>query len=352
MNTALRATTWSIAAALCFASTAAAQKDRIVLTDGSVLDGLTVSAFDLRNVEYKRRGASESKSTDLVDSLEVQKIKETYRRAYASIGSSEAPGNFLQQAEKEADAFVKQFGYHEAAKLFLKNGQYAEAFQVLEELVAKCPDSGFVPMLYQAKLDYYLSEGKAKAGDAATVAKRYSTAAQTQGYPRGFIVEAKYYETMAQAVGGGLTPDRLRSALRSIQTEAAGFPDLVARCRVQIANTLRVEGKVAEARAEYEELLGREGVNEAIRAQAWLGLGHCLFAGGSASDKGVYRDALLAFLRVYVENPNADASTIAESLHMGAQAAEKWGGEDAARIARTLRYRLGRDYPDNPWSGR
>jgi tetratricopeptide (TPR) repeat protein len=352
MNTALRTTVWSITAALGIAGAASAQKDRIVLTDGSVIDGVQVTSFDLRNVEFKRRGTSESKSTDQVASLEVQKVKDAFRRAYSSIGTNEAPGNFLQEAERQSDVFLKQFGYQEAARLFLKNGQYAEAFQVLEELASKCPDSGFLPMTHQAKLDYYLSQGKAKAGDASTVAKRYSLAASTQGYPQGFILESRFYETMAQAAAGGLTPDRLRSTLRSIQNEAGAYPNVSNRCRVQIAETLRAENKVDEARSEFEGLLERDGISQAVQAQAWLGLGNCQFAAGTPSNREPFRDALLSFLRIVVESDGADASTVAEALYMGAQAADKWGGEDAGRMGRVLRGRLKRDYPDSEFARR
>lgn len=352
MNTALRTTVRSITAALAIAGAVSAQKDRIVLTDGSAIDGVQVTSFDLRNVEFKRRGASESKSTDQVASLEVQKVKDAYRRAYSSIGSNEAPGNFLQEAERQSDAFLKQFGYQEAAKLFIKNGQYSEAFQVLEELASKCPDSGFLPMVHQVKLDYYLAQGKAKAGDASSVAKRYSLAASTQGYPQGFILESRFYETMAQAAAGGLTPDRLRSALRSIQNEAGAYPNVSNRCRVQIAETLRAENKIDEARSEFEDLLERDGISQAVLAQAWLGLGNCQFAAGTPSNREPFRDALLSFLRIIVEADGADPATVAEALYMGGQAADKWGGEDAGRMGRVLRGRLKRDYPDSEFARR
>lgn len=352
MNDALRVAILPVAAALFLTGSAAAQKDRIRLTDGTVIDGVTVTGFDLRKVEFRRRGSADSRSTDLVAELEVAKVKDEYRRAYASIGTTEAPGNFLRAAEEERDPFLKQFGYVEAARLFLKNEQYAEGFQVLEELATKCPDSGYLPMLYQEKLEYYLARGREKAGDAMTVAKSYSTAAQTQGFPQGFIVEAKFYETMAEAASGGLTGDRLRSRLKTIQNEASRFENVADRCRVQIANSLRAENKIDEAQAEYEDLLERDSVPETVRAQAWLGLGHCEFAKGNPANRDPYRDALLSFLRVYIETPNAAAGTIAEALYMGKQAAEKWGGEDAGRMARALNYRLNRDYPDNPWSRR
>lgn len=348
----LRTASLAVAAALLFAGSTAAQKDRVLLTDGTVIDGVTVTGFDLRNVEYKRRGTTESKSSDLVADLEVEKVKEHYKRAYAAAGSGTAASDFLAQAQSTDDLFLKQFGYVEAARVLLRNAEYADAFQVLEELATKCPDSGFLPTLYRAKLEYYLSGGKEKAGDAMAVAKKYSTAAQTRGFPQGYIVEAKFYETMAEAASGGLAGDRLRSQLEKLRAEAARYDDIADRCRVQIANSLLAEEKFEEARKEYEELLAEDAVSEPVRAQAWLGLGRCQFAQGSASDTDAFRKSLLSFLRVYLETPNAAPATIAEALHMGAEAAAKWGGPDAARIKWLLEHRLNRDYPGSAWAKR
>ena len=117
----------------------------------------------------------------MVAELEVNKVRDHYMRAYASMGKSAGLDTFLQVDRATDDQFLKQFGLMEAARMLLKNAQFAEAFLVLEELAAECPDSGFLPMLYRAKLDYYLAQGAEKAGDATTVAKRYLTATQTQG---------------------------------------------------------------------------------------------------------------------------------------------------------------------------
>ena len=83
-----------------------------------------------------------------------------------------------------------------------------------------------------------------------------------------------------------------------------------------------------------------------MRAGAWLGLGLCQFNAASASNKDLYRQALLSFLRVYLETPNAPASMIAEALKRGSESARKWGGQDASRMGGLLEYRLETYYPE------
>lgn len=330
---------------------APSQSDRIVFTDGTVEKDVTVTEFNLREIQWRSRAGSQSRPSDRVADVEVAKVKDTYKRAYAAGASASGPATFLAQAnELKSTPFLAQFGYVEAARLFISNEQYNDAFQCLEQLHANCPDSGFLPLMYRAKLDYYLAQGKAR--DAASVADKYLTAAQTQGYPRGFAVEAQYYKTMSDVAGGGVSNTQLRQSMRDVQQQAIDYPDVASRARLQIANASRAEGGIDEARREYEDLLERDNIPDEVRAGAWLGLGHISFLAGNPANKQPYYDALLAFLRVYVETPKASPMLVAEALFMGSQAAEKWDGPDGSRMGRQLRYTLQRDFPENPWTKR
>ncbi|MBK8975719.1 MAG: hypothetical protein IPM29_07320 [Planctomycetes bacterium] len=334
----------ALLAALALTAALPAQRDRIELMDGTVIDRVQVRSFDLRNVEFRRNGRDEQQSTDTVAELRVERVLDAYKQAFADASGSRA-ATFVSTAERLTDPFLQQFGYYEAARSMRRNGDMAGAFQALSELEQKLPNSGFVPELYRFKLDYYLSKGTEGARDAMKVAKDYETATLTRGYPTGFQNEAKYYLLRAEALAGQTTPSKYITAMQTLADSSRGTPWIAARARLAVADTQRSQSQVADARAGYERLLAAESTSEGVRAGAWLGLGHCYFLEGSASNKDPFREALLAFLRVYVETPDADAATVAESLHMGAQAAEKWGGPEATRMARTLRYRLERDYP-------
>lgn len=347
MTTTLRRTSWVLATTALFAvSTASAQNDRIVLKDGTVLDNVTVRSFDLRNVEFRKGGSNDTRAADLVASMDIERVKDTYRRAYAAANSDTGPGEFLSQAERETDAFLKQFGYYEAAMLFAKGGQWSDAFTVLENLQRDLPDSGFLPVLYQMKLDYYLGKGKGGASNAVKVAKEYETAALSKGFPQGSQLEAKYYGLLADAAAGSVDAKRLQSQMRALAGEAAAYKYVADRARLAIADSLRGQKDYTGAQSAYEELLDKEGTSEAVRAGAWLGQGLCQFNAASAANKDLYRQALLSFLRVYLETPNAPASMIAEALRSGSEAAKKWGGDDASRMAAILEYRLETYYPE------
>ncbi len=347
-NCALRA----IAATLLLPALALAQKDRITLVDGTVLDKVRVTAFTIAKIDFEKSGTPDSRTSDLVADVHVDRVHDVYKRAYAAKGTDQGPATFISEADQQSDAFLKQFGYVEAARIYLANDQMNDAFAVLDELKKQVPDSGFLPMTYTVKIEYYLSQGRSKAADAQSVAQEYERQSQVQGFPKGFALEARYYKLMADAAGGTIDANRLRDQLQSLARDASGHPDVVNRARLQIANSLRAENKLPDALAIYNELLDKDYTTERVRAGAYLGLGSVQLAQGNASDKGPYRDALLSFLRVYLETPDAPPSMIAEALFMGAQAAEKWGGDDAGRMARRLRYILKRDYPNSTWNQR
>jgi hypothetical protein len=137
--------------------------------------------------------------------------------------------------------------------------------------------------------------------------------------------------------------------MRALANEASRFPNIANMARLQIADALRLENKNAEAKQEYEDLLAKDYTSDEVRAGSWLGLGLLQFAEGNPANREAYREALLSFLRVYVETPNAAPAVVAESLHMGSVAAERWNGPDSQTMSRRLRSLCNRMFPENPW---
>ncbi len=324
----------------------AAQTDTIYWTDGTQSKKVKVTAFSLREIKFRSRGSSESRSSDLVARLDVTKVNNKFVRAFNSPRDEQA-GNFLREADKLAssDPFLAQFAFVEAAKVFLANAQYNDAFQVLEQLNQKCPDSGFMPLLYQTKLEYYTARRRQK--DMRNVADKYTTAVQTQGYPDGYGLEAEYYARLADGLSKGASAIALRSAMLDVagRAESAGFPGVADKARLQVAHALLAEGNVDAAKGAFIDLKNRNRIDAGVLAGAWLGLGKVHMKRGDPANREPYREALLAFLHVYVENKQGGA-VVAEALDLGAQAAEKGGGDDSTRMKGRLRSLLRRQFPD------
>ena len=346
-----------VAAALVvvLAQHAAAQKDRITWTDGTMTDNVKVQDYTLREIKFSQRGRSDQRSADAVASLQVAKVSDTYRRAYGAASDDEMFGTFLRIAQKLVgkDDFMAQWGYLEAARVARRLGEYNQAFAALEEMAQKMPDCGFHPELFRFKLDYYLPQGKEKAKSAIAVAAKYNKAAIEKGWPDGFVYEASYYQLMARAVDGSVKAGALQGELKGLLSKTEGaYPAVADRVKVQLADAQRLEDKLDEAKKTYTALVDKNGVDANTRMQALLGLGHTYFAGGDPGNKEPYRQALLSFLRVYLEAPPTASAMRAEALYHGGLSAEKWRGPDSGAMASRLRGYLRRDYPDSPWANR
>lgn len=340
---------------LAAAAPALVAQDVITWVDGTTTDRCRVTDFTVIDIKFQVGGGSDRKSADLVYDLKVEKVVDKYRRAYDAKKNNQedTPDLFLGIARQEIGKtpFMAQFGLWEAGKFLVESGKTAEGFAALDELIQKLPDSGFVPRAYALKLDYFLATGKAKS--AEKIAKDFKDAAATSAYPAGFQREADYYAILADAAGGAVQPAQLRSRLENLIAQTEGpFPMLANRCRLHVANSLRQEGKAEEALALYERIGKEKAVDKTTLAGAMLGRGHLYLGKGNETEKEPYRDALLAFLHVYVDTGDASPDVVAEALYHGAEAAAKWGGTDHRVIAGRLRYLLRNDarFDDTEWA--
>ncbi len=347
-----------LSTALCLvalAPAAFAQNDKIIWTDGTVADRVKVLDYTWDKIKFRKGGSTEQRSADAVARVIVAKVDDAYRRAYGATNDSEKYSAFLTEADKLAkkDPFLAQFGYIEAARLLRRNGQMGEAFTLLEEKIqSQLPDSGFYPEVFRFKLDYYLGQGKDKASSAATVAKKFRDTAVQKGWPDGFVHEADYYGLMVQVADGSVSGNQLEGKLKGLLGRTEGsFPQVAGRIKVQLADSQRQANQIDDARKTYQDLVDNSP-DEATRAQALLGLGHTYFAEGDSTNTEPYRQALLLFLRVYLEAPNAPDELRAEALYHGSLSSEKWRGRDSGAMARRLRGLLRRDYPESTWANR
>ncbi len=342
------------AAVLAACPSLAAQSDRIVWTDGTVTKDVRVTDFTWKEVTWTERGNESTRSADLVASIDCEKWADTYKRALAAGTASEAYDQYRLQLDKLTDKpFLQQYGFIEGARLLVGNAEYSEAFALLEKLRADCPNSGFLPDVFRFKLDYYLGLGAEGANNAKTVAKKYKDTAIQEGWPDGFVADANLYETMAKAAAGEATGSALQNELKGLvsRTEST-YPDVASRARVQYGHALRAANELDTAREAYEEVLSKDGISERVMAQALVGLGYTHMATGDPSNTEPYRDAMLAFLRVYLAAPNAGKELRAEAVFNAAAAADKWRGDDASAMARRLRSYLRRDFADTSWAER
>lgn len=329
-----------------------AAQDRIHLVSGAVIENARVQSFDINQLRYAAKGATETMSSDKVARLEMEKFADVYKRGI----SSNDPGQFVVVAkdkDRVKDATLAQLGLVKAANLFMDQGQEAQAFAVLDELQKEYPTGGLVPEVFRLKMEYYLSKGPDGARNANIVATKYVTEATTGAWPQGFLYEGEFFKILADGAGGAIDPQTFQARLRDQLPKVQGtYPVLASRISVQMAHSMREHGNPDGARKIYEEILTKDAVDANSRAGAYLGLGQLRMTSADASNKDAYKEALLLFLRVRLETKECWPSLQAEALYNSILAAEKWQGEDWRYVKGKCLFLLANEYPNTEWAAR
>ncbi|MCA8974214.1 MAG: hypothetical protein KDC98_05800 [Planctomycetes bacterium] len=326
----------------------AAQGDLIIKTDGTKIERVSVTGFDIREIKYKSGGSAQSLSSDQVAKVDLENFQEVFR-----LGLRDADLMLTKARETMAakDTLMAQFGFVAASAMLFDSERAADAAGALDELEKGIPDAGLIPEVYRQKFEYYMGQGPKGANSANSVAKKYLSAAQGNAWPAGFTVEADFFIALSERSAGGDT-GAFQGKLRSIIERGRTANVMVAnRANVQLANSLRETKDADGARRIYETLANKEGVDSSTRAGSYLGLG-MLTLDAAGNDQNENKRALLWFLRVYLETRDAWPSLQAEALYHAVLAAGKWRGSEYQYIMARCRGVLKADFPGSDWTQR
>ncbi len=332
--------------ALVVALPAGAQDDRVILLNGTKVDGVHVTAYDIRTLRYSKGGTNESVPTDQVAKVELGKFTDVYRRGLKD------PDMMLTVAREQLEAkntLMAQMGFVGASAQFFDANKPAEGVGTLEEMQKAIPEAGVVPEVHRQKFEYYMGIGGKGAPSALAVAKKYQADAVGGAWPPGFGIEAEFFLTLAERG----KPQEFQAKLRGVIAKATGGNAMIAnRANVELAHSLREAKDVEGAQRIYDDLAKRDGVDSSSRAGAFLGTGMILLDKGTAVDKDVYKKALLMFLRVRLETRDAWPSLQADALYHAILAADKWRGPEYTYIMARCRGVLFNEFGDTDWARR
>ena len=249
-----------------------------------------------------------------------------------------------QLAEK--NMVMAQLGFVGASAQFFDFEQPAEAVAALDDLQKGIPEAGVSAEIYRQKFEYYMGLGAKGASSAAATAKKYESDAIGGAWPDGFAVEATFYQVLAESA----SPSDFQNKLRNVISKARTANPLVSvLANVELAHSLRKNKDADGAQRIYEEVAGRDGVDDSSRAGAFLGLGQIkLEAAAEGSEEA--KQALLLFLRVRLETRAAWPSLQAEALFHASSAAAKWRGPEYRYIMGRCRGMLLNEFKGSDWA--
>jgi hypothetical protein len=327
----------------------AGQDDRILLANGSKIEGVRVTGYDIRELRYAKGSANESVSTDQIAKVELGKFRDVYARG---IKNADLMLTVAREQMEGKNEVMAQLGFVGASARFFDTDRAQEAVGCLDELQKLLPEAGVVPEVYRQKFEYYMGLGGKGAQSALAVAKKYQSSAVGGAWPTGFSVEAEFFLALAERAGGG-NPAEYQTKLKGVISRAGSAnPTIMNRANIELAHSLR-EGKDKDgARRLYEEVLKRDSVDDSSRAGAFVGMGMLLLDEATAENREAAKKALLMFLRVRLETREAWPSLQAEALYHAILAADKWRGNEYQTIMARCRGVLFAEFAGTEWEQR
>jgi tetratricopeptide (TPR) repeat protein len=319
-----------------------AQKDSITLTDGTTIRNVKVLSWNAKEIKFKTRKGNDSRPSYLVVDARVQKIQEALLRAGTD------PGVLITEAEThKADALIASYALYKAAMGYLESNETSTMISALQKIDTDYPDSPFAPAYYQWKIKYYLTKKKPDHKSAATTAVKYGDASRTRTWSAAYQLDSEYWGRLIEGVSGKVQAPMFINNMKNLMGKADSVAPFVAHAAAaDLADAYRKGKKYEEAKAEYEKLQEKKGLNADVRARMYLGLGYisleAAIAGkDEAEKKSDYHEAYKNFLRVFLNAKSANADLVAEGLYNAAKACEQWNELPTCRVmAGKLRGRL------------
>lgn len=346
------------ALALCLLPASA---DRILRTDGSSIDGVTVTKDELKEVTYREDSRSKSIASDEVLSIEFDVYPPLVDEAlgYAAEGALPDAADQLKLysdgivgGRKEKVLWAPGFAIQREIELRFSIGELNEAVAAADKLIKNFPDSRHVPAAYLAKAEAltYLDKGPA----ARAALQDFLSLCDTKDLSDGLKLEGRLSTILADTA---LSGSKRRDKIEEIITAAGGrYAAVRNRARVALGESHLADKNDAgfSAAQKMFETVVADGVGtSATLAAAYGGLGDCLYqaafkvaeSGGDASAK--YLEAIDAYLRVVVMHID-QSQYRPRALHFAAKCYDQIEGEQAVERSRKLRGILRFEYPG--WS--
>ena len=350
-------------AALAFVVSGPAQADKIVQTDGTVLEDITIEEETLTEIQYKDGNDRKTVASEKVLEVSFERAPRMVDTALAALAEDD-----IFTAVNELDAYVDEqiekanerrfkwapaFAASKALELRMELADLDGARAAAARLINNFPTSRYLPGAYLAKAEAELQSSK--ADEAAKTLTAFSELIKTQSLSKRWELECRLAQIQADAAKSG---EEKRGELDRVASEAgAEFPTVTSRARVAQGETYLEEAKgeadVAKAQALREQavevfqaIVEDPKADDATLAGAHTGLGECLFyRGADADDAEVLKQASIHYLRV-ITLYNEQSRYVPKALFFAMRCFELT--KDRRRKS-DMRRELAKLYPGSEW---
>lgn len=290
-----------------------AAADTIFLSNGQTIADVTVQTEELLNVSYKDGNDTKMVASDKVLAIDFERMPQALDRAESSVKDQ-----FLEDALLDFEAYVDEvlesekpltrykwstaYAMNRSLELRAAMGDHKGAIAAADKLIAKAPDSRYLPGAYLKKAEAIHLQGKPQ--DAVKVVEELGTVISEQGLSERWELErdlAKLlYDDTVQA-------GQLQRGLEEIIARAGDESPVVRnRARVAIGEAQVAAGKLKEAEEAFSQVTADPKADDRTLAAAYTGLGDCLYQRGVDQNQSgeagqeVLKQAIVNYMRVAV----------------------------------------------------
>jgi len=344
--------------------TALASADTIHTTEGRTIDDCTVLEESLLEVTYRRGGSNKT----TMPSSEVLRIEFTTMptlvdRAETAVADDqvfdavsdltvylEGALNKLENGSRVRPAWAPAYAAWRLAELNATMGKMPETLAATGKLIAKFPDSRYIPaaLLLKAEVQFAGGEGGAAKKTLEGVTKLVAE----RGISERWDFDAKIATIMYD---DKLNGEKRREALKRVATQAGSkFASVRNRAQAIGAETLLDEKDFETAQTVFERVAKDSKSDQRTLAIAWSGLGDCHFQAGSKNptseaSKASLQDALKAYMRVVVLF-KGESNYVGRAMVYAGRIYTMMETEEAADNARKLFGAVIRQFPGSKWA--
>ncbi len=337
--------------------------DLIRLTDGAVLDEVSVVEEGLETVVYKQGSSQRTVPSDKVLAVVFDELPPILDEAEALLARENLPAA-LEQLDFYVDGQIASpserrkwpapLAAYRALQLRVALADAAGVPAAADRLIRAFADSRYVPAAYLAKASAELqADRRAEAQKTLGV---FEELIQTRQLSRRWSLECRLARIQADA---DLAGSARRAALAEVAAEAAEFPTVLSRAAVLEGETYLAEaGKevgdspaAQELRERAQRLFQRVihdfQADDETLAGAYCGLGDCLYGSGATKpDRELLEQAAVAYLRVVIAYPGQVRYAPHALYHAGRCFHLLDDGDKKRDMLRTLKSL----YPSSPWA--
>ena len=350
--------------ALAFGLLGSARADTITMLDGKTFDNVTIVSEALKEVTFRQDGKVKTAPSDTVSSVEYKKKPKLVDQADSAAKDGDVVAamdtldiyvkGLFEGNAKESMAWAPAYAVQRLVELSASVGDNAGVIEAADMLIAKAPDSRYLPSAYLAKATAQSDDKKSK--EALATLAELRKLIDTQTLSQRWKLEAD----LAQAL---VDPALAGAKRRAKVIEIAGlagkdYPTVANRARVAEGESY-IEGEAKDftkARGLFKSIVDDPQADNSTLAGAYTGLGDCLFSQAIDLQKAnkdanpSFKEAVEAYMRVVVLYPE-QVRYRAKSMYLAGRAFEFLGDEVSKTRSRQLYRSVVREFRESTWAG-